>query len=112
VALVPLTAAFFIGRLVSYGLYVGGASAAARTSAWKLVTSSFTSPGGIAIQVLLLLGLVGLTRIDWAGRHKRHEPRRSRLPGRRPAASSELQREEPVQQLGEHRLFRRVMAAG
>jgi len=31
--------------------------------------------GGIAIQVLLLLGLVGLTRIDWAGRHKRHEPR-------------------------------------
>jgi uncharacterized membrane protein YdjX (TVP38/TMEM64 family) len=78
VALLPLTAAFFAGRLVSYALYVGGASAAAKTSTGKLVSSSFTSPWGIAIQVLLLLGLVGLTRIDWAGRHKRHtQPKKS-----------------------------------
>ncbi len=77
VALVPLTAAFFAGRIVSYSLYVGGASAAARTGAGKLVTSSFTSPWGIAVQVLLLLGLVGLTRINWTGIHHRHEQRRN-----------------------------------
>lgn len=75
VALVPLTAAFFVGRLVSYTVYVGGASAAAKTSAGKLVTSSFTSPWGIAIQVLLVVGLVGLSRIDWTGILRRHENR-------------------------------------
>jgi hypothetical protein len=57
-------------------LYVGGASAAAKTGAGGLVTSSFTSPWGIALQLLLLLGLVG-TRIDWAGMHQRHEDRRT-----------------------------------
>lgn len=76
VALVPLTAAFFIGRLVSYGIYVGGASAAAKTSAGKLVTSSFTSPWGIAIQIALLLGLFALTRIDWTQILHRHEDQR------------------------------------
>lgn len=65
VALVPLTAAFFAGRLVSYSLYVGGASAAASTSAGKLLTEQFTSPWGIAVQVALLAGVYGLTRIDW-----------------------------------------------
>jgi hypothetical protein len=76
VALVPLTAAFFVGRLVSYSVYVGGASAAAGTSAGHLVTSSFTSPWGIAIQLLLLAGLAGLTRVDWIKLHERHEARR------------------------------------
>lgn len=75
VALIPLTAAFFAGRIVSYGLYVGGASAAANTSIGHLVTASFTSPLGITVQVLLLVALVGLTRIDWAGIHQRHEDR-------------------------------------
>lgn len=72
VALVSLTGAFFAGRLVSYSLYVGGASAAAKTSVGHLVTSSFTSPLGIALQVALLAALIGLSRIDWVGRHKRH----------------------------------------
>jgi hypothetical protein len=76
VALVPLTAAFFVGRLVSYSVYVGGASAAADTSAGHLVSSSFTSPSGIAIQLLLLAGLAGLTRVDWIKLHARHEKRR------------------------------------
>lgn len=70
IALLPLTAAFFVGRLVSYSVYVGGADAASGTSAGKLVTSSFTSPWGIALQVLLLAALVGLTRVDWAKLHR------------------------------------------
>jgi membrane protein implicated in regulation of membrane protease activity len=72
-ALVPLTAAFFAGRLVSYALYVGGAHAAAHTSAGQLLRSSFTSPWGIALQIALLAGLVGLTRVDWAGMQRRRE---------------------------------------
>jgi uncharacterized membrane protein YdjX (TVP38/TMEM64 family) len=68
VSLVPLTAAFFAGRLVSYSAYMAGASAAKSTSAGALVTSSFTSPWGIALQALLLAGIVGLARIDWLRR--------------------------------------------
>jgi hypothetical protein len=77
VALRPLTTAFFAGRLVSYGIYVGGASVAATTSLGRLVTSSFTSPWGIALQVGLLVALVLLSRIDWVGRHERHQERSS-----------------------------------
>jgi uncharacterized membrane protein YdjX (TVP38/TMEM64 family) len=74
VSLLPLTTAFFAGRIVSYSLYVAGASAAKNTSLGALVTSSFTSPLGIALQVLLLAGIVTLTRIDWARRLDRHHP--------------------------------------
>jgi hypothetical protein len=71
VALGRLTAAFFAGRLVSYSLYVGAATAAS-ASLGTVVTDSLTSPLGIALQVLMLGGLVALVRIDWArllGRH-------------------------------------------
>ena len=76
VSLLPLTAAFFVGRTVSYSLYVAGASAAKHTSVGSLVASSFTSPWGIAVQVILLLCIAGLARIDWAGRLARREHRR------------------------------------
>jgi hypothetical protein len=72
VALVPLTAAFFVGRLISYGVYVGGASAAANTSAGRLMTSSLTSPWAVAVQLLLVVALVCLARIDWTKVQERH----------------------------------------
>lgn len=75
VGLKPLTAAFFAGRLVSYTLYVGGAHAAAHTSAGQLLRSSLTSPWGIALQIALLAGLVALARFDWVGLQRRHEQR-------------------------------------
>jgi hypothetical protein len=62
--LVPLTAAFFSGRLVSYSIYVGAASAA-KHSLGSIVRDSFTSPAGIALQVLMLAGLAALLRFDW-----------------------------------------------
>jgi hypothetical protein len=63
--LVPVTAVFFVGRLVSYSLYIGAATVAERSLGSTLV-STLTSPVGIAVQVLLVLSVVLLARIDWA----------------------------------------------
>jgi membrane protein YqaA with SNARE-associated domain len=64
-ALVPLTLAFFAGRVVSYSLYVGAATAASASLA-EIIGDALTSPVGIALQLLMLAGLVALVRIDWA----------------------------------------------
>ena len=63
--LVHLTAAFFAGRLVSYSIYVTAASAA-KHSFGSILKATFTSPLGIALQVLMLAALVALLRVDWA----------------------------------------------
>ena len=64
VPLLPLTAAFFAGRLVSYSLYVAAASAA-RDSLGDVLVDVLGSPWGIALQVAMLAGLVALLRVDW-----------------------------------------------
>jgi len=66
VRLLPLTAAFFAGRLVSYSLYVGGASALSKTGTGQVLLSNVTSPWAIALEVVMLAGLVLLTRVDWS----------------------------------------------
>jgi uncharacterized membrane protein YdjX (TVP38/TMEM64 family) len=63
--LLPLTLAFGAGRLVTYSVYAGGASAAADTDFGRIITHELTSPVGLAVQGALLLGLFALTRIDW-----------------------------------------------
>jgi uncharacterized membrane protein YdjX (TVP38/TMEM64 family) len=70
VPLVPLTAAFFAGRLVSYSIYVGAATAA-RDSLGSVLGDAFGSPLGIALQLAMLAGLVLLLRFDWAGMLRR-----------------------------------------
>lgn len=64
--LLPLTAAFFAGRLVSYALYVGGSDALKDTDVGDVLLSSLTSPWGVVLQVAMLVGLVLLARVDWA----------------------------------------------
>lgn len=64
VPLLPLTAAFFAGRLVSYTLYVTAASAA-KESLGEVLGDAIGSPVGIALQLAFLAGLVLLLRIDW-----------------------------------------------
>jgi nucleotide-binding universal stress UspA family protein len=59
--------AFFCGRLVSYSLYVGAASAASE-SLGTIVRDSLTSPIGIALQLLMLAALTLLLRVDWSRR--------------------------------------------
>lgn len=56
VPLLPLTAAFFGGRLVSYSFYVVAASLGER-SLGSVALETLTSPLGIAIQVAMLAGL-------------------------------------------------------
>lgn len=63
VRLVPLTCAFFAGRLVSYSLYVGGASLA-EPGLKGTLTGAFASPLGIALQLAMLVALVALVRVD------------------------------------------------
>lgn len=64
VRLLPLTAAHVLGRLVSYSLYLGAATVAERNLGATL-SSSITSPWGVAVQIALLAGLVLLARVDW-----------------------------------------------
>ncbi len=73
VAILPLTAAFFAGRLVSYTLYVGAATAAS-ASLGAVVTDSLGSPVGIALQLVMLGALVALLRVDWVGVIERRRP--------------------------------------
>lgn len=75
VPLVPLTAAFFAGRLVSYSLYVGAASAA-KDSLGSILGDAFSSPVGIALQLAMLAGVVLLVRCDWAGMLRRRSGER------------------------------------
>lgn len=65
VPLIPLTLAFFFGRLVSYTIYLGGATLAYE-SLGDTLTSSFTSPAGILVQVVLVAVVVALVELDWA----------------------------------------------
>jgi membrane protein YqaA with SNARE-associated domain len=73
VRLLPLTAAFFVGRTVSYGLYVGGARTVSETDTGKVLISSLTSPWGVALQLAMLVGLVLLARVDWRRLVARHQ---------------------------------------
>lgn len=69
--LVPVTAVFFAGRLVSYSLYIGAASIAEHNLGSALI-AGITSPAGIAVQAVLVLSVVLLARIDWARLIQRH----------------------------------------
>jgi len=75
VPLLPLTLAFFSGRLVSYSIYVGGASAA-KDNLGTVFEDSLTSPAGIGLQVVMLAALVALVRVDWTRVLLHHTQRR------------------------------------
>jgi len=65
VPLLAFTAAFFAGRLLSYSFYAASAKALQHSSIGESFQEVFSSPLGIAIQVLLLAALVAFTRINW-----------------------------------------------
>lgn len=65
VRLLPLTAAFFSGRVVSYSFYLVGASTLKQTDTGQVLLSNLTSPWAIGLEVVLLGLLVLLARVDW-----------------------------------------------
>lgn len=71
--LLPLTIAFFSGRLVSYSIYVLGASSLKASSIGDLIQSAITSPYGVILQIVLMYGLYLLTKIDWKKYRKNHQ---------------------------------------
>jgi uncharacterized membrane protein YdjX (TVP38/TMEM64 family) len=75
IRLIPVTAAFFIGRTISYSLYVGGARALSSTDTGKVLLSSLTSPWGLVLELLMIGGLILLARVDWRKRlHPGEQP--------------------------------------
>ena len=76
IALVPLTLAFFVGRLVSYSFYVTLATLADRQFG-SVLGNLLGSPWSIAVQVLLLAGAAALPFVNWgrlAARTRRTPP--------------------------------------
>lgn len=73
VSLLPVVGVFFAGRLVSYSAYVGGATALRSTPLGRTLSGSLTGPWGIALQVLLLAGVVLLARVDWLKLYSRRQ---------------------------------------
>lgn len=69
--LVPLTGAFFVGRAVSYSIYLGTARIVRHTDVGQVLTSSLTSPWAVLLQVGMLAALVILGRVDWSSRSHR-----------------------------------------
>jgi membrane protein YqaA with SNARE-associated domain len=65
IRLLPLTIAFFSGRLITYNFYVFGASELKAHGIGELITKEFTSIWAILFQVLMITSVVLLTRINW-----------------------------------------------
>jgi len=65
VRLLGFTAAFFLGRLVSYSFYAASAKGLRGTSLGEAFTGAPTSPWGIALQIVMIVLLAVLTRVDW-----------------------------------------------
>jgi membrane protein YqaA with SNARE-associated domain len=59
-----LTLAFFLGRLVSYSIYVGVATLADKQLG-NVLEQAFGSPWSIALQVVLLAGVCILPLVNW-----------------------------------------------
>ncbi len=66
--LLPFTAAFFVGRTISYSIYAVTAKTVAHSSLGTELKHSITSPVGIAIDLAMIALLVVLARVDWEKR--------------------------------------------
>lgn len=60
-----LTFAFFAGRIVSYSIYATGAHSLKDQSFGKTMVEYFKSPWGLLLELLMIGGLVWLSKIDW-----------------------------------------------
>ncbi|MBV9882057.1 MAG: VTT domain-containing protein [Sphingomonadaceae bacterium] len=68
VPLLPFTAAFFVGRTISYTIYGATAKGIGESSLGDSFRHALTSPLGIGLQLLTIVLLVAFTQVDWAKR--------------------------------------------
>lgn len=66
VPMLGFTAAFFVGRTISYTIYLLTTKSIESTNLGGAFRHAVTSPFGIALQVAMIILLIGFTRIDWA----------------------------------------------
>lgn len=71
--ILPLTAAFMAGRVVTYSLYVAAASLADRQFG-RVFHQFWGSPWSIALQLVLLVGVVALPMLPWRRKLKVSSP--------------------------------------
>ena len=68
VPLLGFTAAFFVGRTISYAIYAASAKGISDSSLGDSFRNALTSPLGLGLQILMIALLVAFTQIDWAKR--------------------------------------------
>jgi uncharacterized membrane protein YdjX (TVP38/TMEM64 family) len=73
VPLARFTIAFFLGRMASYSVYALSANKLKQSSLGAIFADSLSNPIVIAIELLMLGALIGLTRIDWQRHLSREE---------------------------------------
>ena len=66
--LLPFTAAFFVGRMISYSIYAVTAKSVAPALTNSNLGHYLSSPLGITVQVGMIALLIVLTQIDWERR--------------------------------------------
>jgi uncharacterized membrane protein YdjX (TVP38/TMEM64 family) len=68
VRLLGFTAAFFVGRTISYAIYAATAQQVRQSSLADIFREAVTSPLGLLLQVAMIALLIAFVRIDWARR--------------------------------------------
>lgn len=66
VRLFGFTAAFFVGRLISYSIYAASAKGLRGTNLGDAFANALTSPWGIGLQIVMIALLAVLAQIDWS----------------------------------------------
>lgn len=65
VRLFGFTAAFFVGRTVSYSIYAATAKGIRGSRIGDVFVDTLSSPWGIGLQIIMIAALVAFARIDW-----------------------------------------------
>ena len=92
--IVPLTLAFFVGRLVTYSIYVATA-VAVDAKLGSLLSQVWGSPWSIALQVLLLFALALLPLVPWRQQSRSIVAREDSLQGNSAATKPTTTTEVP-----------------
>jgi membrane protein YqaA with SNARE-associated domain len=69
--LLGFTAAFFLGRTISYSIYAVTARQMSESSLGDSFRHALTSPLGLGLQLVMIALLVAFTQVDWAKRFGR-----------------------------------------